>query len=172
MEPRLFNLDAQLIHDAIFLMISMLVMFTLLSYFLFDPVRNFLKKRQDKVRSDIDEAAKDKEEARLLKMEYEAKLRGIDQEAEVILSEARQRALKNEAKIVEEAREEAKRIIKRANTQIELERKKAAEDMKKEMVEIASIMAERAIRGAWNVKLEDTLVEETLREMGEGTWQN
>ncbi|MCI8527496.1 MAG: ATP synthase F0 subunit B, partial [Oscillospiraceae bacterium] len=45
MEPRLFNLDAQLIHDAIFLMISMLVMFTLLSYLLFNPVRDFLKKR-------------------------------------------------------------------------------------------------------------------------------
>ena len=172
MEPRLFNLDAQLIHDAIFLMISMLVMFTLLSYFLFDPVRNFLKKRQEKVQNDINEAAKDKEDARLLRMEYEAKLKDVHQEAEVILSEARKKALKNEAKIIEEAKEEALRIIARANAQIELERKKAAEDMKKEMVEIASLMAERAVRGAVNVKLEDTLIEETLREMGEGTWEN
>ena len=172
MEPRLYNLDPQLIHDTIFLMISMLVMFAFLSYFLFNPVRNFLKKRQDKVQSDIDTAAKDKEDARLLKMEYDAKLRDINQEAEVILSEARQKALKNQAKIVDEAKEEAAKIIARANAQIELERKKAADDMKKQMIEIASLMAERAVRGAVDVKLEDTLVEETLREIGEGTWQN
>lgn len=172
MEPRLFNLDAQLIHDAIFLMVSMLVMFTFLSYLLFNPVRAFLKKRQDKVQNDLDTAAKDKEDARLLKLEYDAKIRDISQEAEIILSEARQKALKNQAKIVDEAKEEAAKIIARANAQIELERKKAADDMKKQMVEVASLMAERAVRGAVDVKLEDTLVEETLREIGEGTWQN
>lgn len=172
MEPRLFNLDAQLIHDAIFLMISMLVMFTLLSYLLFNPVRDFLKKRQERVKNDIDTAARDKEDARLLKMEYDAKLKDINHEAELILGEARQKALKNEAKIVEDAKEEAARIIARANAQIELDRKKAADDMKKQMVEIASLMAERAVRGAVDVKIQDSLVEETLKEIGEDTWQN
>lgn len=172
MEPRLFNLDAQLIHDAIFLMISMLVMFTLLSYLLFNPVRDFLKKRQERVKNDIDAAAKDKEDARLLKAQYDAKLKDINHEAELILSEARQKALKNEAKIVEDAKEEAARIIARANAQIELDRKKAADDMKKQMVEIASLMAERAVRGAVDVKIQDALVEETLKEIGEDTWQN
>lgn len=172
MEPRLFNLDAQLIHDAIFLMISMLVMFTLLSYLLFNPVRDFLKKRQERVKNDIDTAAKDKEDARVLKMEYDAKLKDINYEAELILGEARQKALKNEAKIVEDAKEEAARIIARANAQIELDRKKAADDMKKQMVEIASLMAERAVRGAVDVKIQDSLVEETLKEIGENTWQN
>lgn len=172
MEPRLFNLDAQLIHDAIFLMISMLIMFTLLSYFLFNPVRDFLKKRQEKVKNDIDAAAKDKEDARLLKEAYDVKLKDINHEAELILNEARQKALKNQAKIVEDAKEEAARILARANAQIELDKKKAADDMKKQMVEIASLMAERAVRGAVDVKLEDTLVEETLKEIGENTWQN
>lgn len=172
MEPRLFNLDAQLIHDAIFLMISMLVMFAVLSYFLFNPVRDFLKKRQNKVKNDIDAAAKDKEDARILKAEYDAKLKNIDQEAEQILSAARQKALKNEAKIVEEAKEEAARIIARANAQLELDRKKAADDMKKQMVEIASLMAERTVRGAVDVKMQESLVEETLKEIGEETWQN
>ena len=172
MDPRLFSLDAQLIHDTIFLMIAMLIMFTFLSYFLFNPVRNFLQKRQEKVKGELETAAKDKEDAHLLKMEYESKLKEINQEAEVILSEARQKALKNEAKIVDEAKEEAAKIIARAHAQIELERKKAADDMKKQMVEIASLMAEKAVRGAIDVKLEDALVEETLREIGESTWQN
>lgn len=172
MEARLFSLDAQLIHDTLFLMIAMLIMFTFLSYLLFNPVRDFLKKRQEKVKGDLETAAKDKEDAMLLKMEYETKIKEIQKEAEIILSEARQKALKNEAKIVDEAKEEAARILARANAQIELERKKAADDMKKQMVEIASLMAEKAVRGVVSVKLEDALVEETLKEIGENTWQN
>ena len=69
---RLFNLDPQLIHDAVLLMISVLVMFTFLSYLLFNPAREFLKKRQDKIRDDIDSAKKDKEEAAALKADYDA----------------------------------------------------------------------------------------------------
>lgn len=172
MEPRLFNLDAQLIHDAIFLMVSMLVMFTFLSYFLFNPVRNFLKKRQDKIKNDLASAQKDKEDASVMKAEYDAKLRDVNREAEVILSDARQKALKNEAKIIEDAKAESGRILNRASAEIELEKRKAADDMKRQMVEIASLMAERAVRQAVDVKLEDTLVEETLKEIGDDTWQN
>lgn len=172
MEPRLFSLDAQLIHDTIFLIIAMLIMFTFLSYFLFNPVRSYLKKRQERVKNDLETAAKDKEDANLLKMEYKTKLKEINQEAEVILSDARQKALRNEARIVEEARQEAAKILARANAQIELEYKKAADDMKKQMVEVASLMAEKAVRRVVDVKLEETLVEETLGEIGEITWQN
>ena len=54
---RLFSLDAQLIYDAILLAIAILVMFTFLSYLLFNPARDFLKKRQERVKQDIDQAA-------------------------------------------------------------------------------------------------------------------
>ena len=68
-----------------------------------------LKDRQEKIATDIDAALADKKDAAALKAEYEAKLKNIDKEAEQILSEARQKALKNEAKIVDEAKEEAAR---------------------------------------------------------------
>ena len=42
---RLFNLDPQLLFDAVILAISVFVMFTFLSYLLFNPVRDMLKKR-------------------------------------------------------------------------------------------------------------------------------
>ena len=43
---RLFTLDAQFLFDAIVLALSMLVLFTLLSYLLFNPVRDLLEKRK------------------------------------------------------------------------------------------------------------------------------
>ena len=167
---RLFNLDPQRIHDTVLLMISVLVMFTLLSYLLFNPVRDFLKKRQDKIRDDIDTAKKDKEAAAALKEDYDGKIREIEKEAEAILSEARKKALQNEAKIIDEAREEAARIIERANRQIELEKKAAADDMKKEMIQVAALMAQKIVARSVDAKLQDSLVDETLKEIGDKTW--
>ena len=91
MEPRLFDLDLQLLADAGLMMISIFVLFLFASYFLFNPAREFLKKRQDKIRGELEGAAKDKEDAAALKAEYEDKLKNIDKEADEILSDARKR---------------------------------------------------------------------------------
>ena len=63
-----------------------------------------LEDRKMKIKTDLDTAKLDKEDAAALKAEYDAKLKNIEKEAEEILSEARQKALKNEARIVEEAK--------------------------------------------------------------------
>lgn len=119
----LFNLDAQLLFDTALLAIAVFFLFMLMSYLLFDPARKLLKDRQEKIENDIDTARSDKEKAQALKAEYEEKLKNVDKEAELILSEARQKALKNQNKIVDDAKEEASRIIKRAQEEAELEKK-------------------------------------------------
>ena len=166
----LFNLDAQLLFDTALLAIAVFFLFMLMSYLLFNPARKLLKDRQERIANDIDSAKEDKESAAALKAEYEGKLKDIDKEAELILAEARQKALKNEAKIVDEAKEEASRIIKRAQEEAELEKKHAMDDMKQEMIQIASLMAQKVVAASINTDIQDTLVEETLNEMGESTW--
>ena len=167
---RLFNLDPQLLFDAVILAISVFVMFTFLSYLLFNPVRAMLKKREDRVKNDIETAQENKEEALKLKADYEARIRNIEKEAEGILAEARQKALKNEEKILDEAKEEAARMIARANAQIELDKKKAADDMKKEMISIASLMAEKVIKTSMTEEIQSQIMEDTLKEIGDQTW--
>lgn len=169
---RLFNLDPQLIHDTILLMIAMFVIFTFLSYLLFNPARAMLKKRQDKIQSEIEDAAKKQSEAGRLKDEYESRIKKIQGEAEEILSQARQKALRNEAVILEEAKEEARRIVERSNMQISLDMKKAEDGMKREMIGIASLMAAAAVKTAVDKKILDALMEETLKEIGEEMWQS
>ena len=166
----LFNLDAQLLFDTALLAIAVFFLFMLMSYLLFDPARKLLKDRQEKIENDIDTARSDKEKAQALKAEYEEKLKNVDKEAELILSEARQKALKNQNKIVDDAKEEASRIIKRAQEEAELEKKHAMDDVKQEMIQIASLMAQKAVAASITTDIQDTLVEETLKEMGESTW--
>ena len=107
----LFDLDAQLLFDTVLLAIAVFFLFLLMSNLLFNPARKLLKDRQSRIAKDISDANEDKESAAALKAEYESKLKDIDKEAEVILSEARQKALKNESKIIDEAKQEAARII-------------------------------------------------------------
>jgi F-type H+-transporting ATPase subunit b len=170
MEPRLFNLDLQLIADSALMIIAVFALFLIASHLLFNPVRNMLQNRQDRIKNELDTAASDMENARTLKAEYEAKLKDIDKEAETILAEARKKALANESRIVSEAKEEAARIIDRANTEAELEKKKAADDVKREMVVLASMLAGKVVNANIDTTVQDSLIEETLKEMGESTW--
>ena len=168
----LFNLNPQLLFDAALLAIAVFFLYLLMSYLLFNPARKLLKDRQDRIAGEIDDAKTDKESAAALKAEYEAKLKEVDKEAEGILSEARQKALQNQARIVNEAKEEAARIIKHAEEEAELEKKHAMDDMKQEMITVASLMAQKVMAASINTEIQSTLVDETLREMGESTWQS
>ena len=169
---RLFNLDPQLLADTVLLMLAMLVMYPLLSYLLFNPARDFLKKRQERIKNDIDTAQADKEQAKLLKEDYDARIKNINKEADEILSQARQKALQNAEDIKAQANEEAARIIARAQAQIELDKKKAADDMKKEMISIASLMAGKVVAASIDTSVQESLMEETLKEIGDDTWQS
>ena len=168
----LFDLIAQLLFDTVLLAIAVFFLFLIMSNLLFNPARKLLKDRQSRIAKDISDANEDKESAAALKAEYESKLKDIDKEAEVILSEARQKALKNESKIIDEAKQEAARIIKRAQEEAELEKKHAMDDVKQDMIQIASMMAQKVVAASIDTKIQDSLVEEKLREMGESTWQN
>lgn len=169
---RLFDLDPQLLHDAVLLAIAVFVMFLLLSYLLFNPARDMLKKRQERVKGDIDSAKKAKADAEQLRADYEEKLRNIHKEEDEILSAARKKALENEAKIIENAKAEAAGIIERANRQTELAVKKAEDDIKKEIIAVASMIAGKVVSENIDINIQDSLIEETLKEMGDQTWQS
>lgn len=170
MEPRLFDLDFQLLADSALMIIAVFTLFLVASKMLFNPVRDMMQKRQDKIRGELDAAAKDMEDAGKLKEEYESKLKNIEKEAESILSEARKKALVNENKIVAQAKEEAARIIARAETEAELEKKKAMDDVKREMIVVASMMAGKVVNASIDTAVRDSLIDETLKEIGESTW--
>lgn len=170
MAPRLFDLDFQLIADSILTIIAVFFLFLFLSYFLFKPVRKMLTGRTDKIRNELEEAAEAQEEANRLRLEYEGKLKEIDKEAERILADARRKALDNEARIVADARKEAAGILDRARSEAELEKKKAADDVKKEIVKVASAMAGKIMKADMSPAIQSRLVDETLQEIGESTW--
>ncbi len=169
---RIIGFDPQLLSELFWTALNVLILFFGLSYFLFNPVRNLLEKRKQKITGELADAARDKEAAEALKAEYEGKLKEVSKEADAILEEARRKGKAREAEIIEEAKAEAARIIERGSREMELERKKALDDMKREIVSLASAMAGKFVTASMDASVQNALIEETLKEMGESTWQS
>lgn len=169
---RMFGIDWQLIADSTLTIIAVFVLLAVMSYFLFNPARKMLSDRQAKIKGELDDAKANMDEAHRLREEYEAKLREVDKEVESILSDARKRALANENQIIAQAKEEAARIMERARVEAELEKKKVSDEVKKEIISVASLMAGKVVAASIDTNVQNQLIDETLKEMGKDTWLN
>lgn len=86
------------------------------------------------------------------------------------MADARKRGMANEAKIVAEAKDEAAKIVERARVEAELEKQKMADEVKREMIAVASVMAARIVQANIDANAQHQLIEETLKEIGDSTW--
>jgi ATP synthase F0, B subunit len=169
---RLIGFDVQLLHDAAIMGISIFILFFGLSYLLFNPVRDVLKKRRERVLSELEDASTKSKDANELKALYESKLKDISLERDRILEDARKKAKLKEADIIAKAEQEAKIITQRADKEIELEKRKALDELKREIVDIASVMASKALSSSMDMNMQKALIDEALKGIGESTWQN
>ncbi len=172
MDPRIFGLDPQTLFDTCITLVAMLVLFFLLSYLLFNPARKLIQKRKDFIQGQLDEAAAAKKDALALKEDYDGRLAKVEEESAALLSEAHQKAGKRAGEIVEEAGVEAHRIVVRAEKEAALEKEKVRDEIKKEMVQVASLMAERFVKESITEEMQEKLIDDTLKEIGDETWQS
>ncbi len=169
---RIIGFDSQLLFDSIITGINVFILFFALSYFLFNPVQKILKDRSEKIKTEL-ENAKEKEKAAIsMKNEYEDKLDKTRIEIENIMDEARQNAKKVSDSIIGEAKLEAANIVSRGNKEIELEKAKAMEDLKNQVVSISTLLASKIVKESVSAKDSDKLFKETLDEIGATTWQD
>ncbi|MCR5719886.1 MAG: F0F1 ATP synthase subunit B [Lachnospiraceae bacterium] len=169
---RLFGLDWQLLADATLTLIAVFILFLVMSYFLFNPAKKILEDRANRIKDELEQADKAKEEAEGLKAQYDEKLKKADREVEGIMSEARSRALANESQIIAEAKKEAGHIMDRAHTEAELEKQKVCDDVKKEIISVASVLAGKVVDSNIDTTIQEKLIDDTLKEIGDSTWQS
>ena len=169
---RIFGLDLQLLQDVVLTAVAIFILFFVLSYLLFNPVREMLEKRKKKISDELQEAEKSLQDAEAMKSEYDAKMASAKEEANDILDDARKKAMRNRNEILEEARNDAQKLRERAVAELEQEKVHARDDLKNEMVDIAALLAEKAVSNHMSPEIQEKLVHETLQEIGEHTWQD
>lgn len=148
---------------ALFTFCNMLITFSVLKHFLFEPVKKMIDDRQNEIDTMYADADAAKQKAAALETEYQAHLQSIKDERDAMLREATRRAQKREEEIVGEAKTEAASIRAAAEADIAQERKKAVNDLKNEIggmaVEIAGKVVEREIKQQDHQELIDEFIQ-------------
>ncbi|MBO4693535.1 MAG: F0F1 ATP synthase subunit B [Clostridia bacterium] len=146
---------------------NLTILFLVLKRFLFKPVEKIFKKRHDEVEEQYNKATSANESAQNLKIEYETKLNGAKLKAEDIIKKATVTASSRSEKIVEDAREEADAIVARAKTEAELEKLRAQKDIKNEIVDVSSLLAEKILSREINENDHKQLIDSFIDRIGE-----
>jgi F-type H+-transporting ATPase subunit b len=169
-EPYVIFFTEQTVIQVIAHILTILALFYVLGRLLFKPVRNILQKRKEEIAGEYKRIDEDTEALAALKTDYESKLLNIHQEAEKILAHARKRAIEREDEIIKEAKDEADRLIKRAHLDIEREKEQSKDEMRREIIGVATVMASKFVAASINDELKNQLVDETLASIGESSW--
>ena len=124
---------------------NLVLLFLIIKKFLYKPVKKMLENRQNTIEGDYAAAEEAKEKALTDQKLYAEKLQGAKAEADSVIKNAVDAANEREKEIITQAKEKADGIVRQAQTDAELERKKAEESIKKEIVEVSSLLTEKLL---------------------------
>lgn len=150
----------------IFAWINLLILYLFLKKLLFVPIKNMIDSRQKEVDDIYSDAESARESAEQLKNEYQEKISHAEEESEQILKNAVRRAQLKEEEILGEANVQAARIIERAEEQIELEKKRAINEVKNEVSSMAIGIASAVIERDVSEREHRALIDDFINNIG------
>ena len=169
---RMLGFDMALVTGIGFNILNVIALAYILWRVLYGPVKNFLAARADRVQAQLDDADKMFKDAEGFKSEYTAKLSGIDSERAGILDSVKKRALTDEATIIKKANEQAEILKARAYDDIEREKEKAQDEMKRQIIDLSAMLTMRYISKEIDTDHQRKLLDDIIEEMRVANWQN
>ncbi len=152
---------------ALFTLVNTIVLFVVLKTFLFQPVMKMIADRQQEIDDMYAAADEAKENAQALEASYKEKLAVAAQTGEAMVKEAVLRGQNREEEILRQANAEADAIRRKAVADIAQEKKKAINDAKDEIADIAMDIAGKVVGRSLNTQDQAQLVDKFIDQLGE-----
>ena len=169
-EPSLFSADQMGGYAATILLtvFNVILVFIFFKLVLFKPILGVIKKREEQIKANVDNAAKSEAEAAANAEQSKQAIDDARAEASQILEDARADA-EDQAMIIKmKAKEEADEILERAQAEVLRMKKVSIEQMKDEISDLAVEVAGRVIGDVVeHDKLKDLAVKHTEELVGE-----
>ena len=146
---------------------NLLIIFLILKKLLWKPVKKVMEQRQDMVDKQFADAADAEAKANEDKAEWAAKLAEADDEAAARIAAADETARRHGDRIVADAKDKAQGILRQAEAEIALERKKAEAGIKQEIAVVGTALAEKLMERELNAADHEKMIESFLDEMGD-----
>ena len=146
---------------------NLLLIFLILKKFLFGPDKKLIKQRQDNIDSQYNEAEKALKEANEAKAQYESSIASAKEKADSIIKSATDTANARSEEILSDAKEKADGMVSRAKTEIELERKKSVSQVKKEIADVSTVIAEKILEREISEADHRSIIDNAIKNLGD-----
>lgn len=145
-------------------LVNFLLIFGLLGYLLYKPVLKTLDERTAKIREGLESAERMREQAIKAEQEVKAQIEAGRKEGQAIIAQAVQAAERIKAEAKEEARKETEAMINRARAEIQHERDMMVDQLRRELVDIAILAAEKVINETLDKEKHRRVIEDVLEK--------
>ena len=152
---------------ALFTLLNTLTIYFVAKKFLFGPVMKIISDRQQEIDRMYADAGSAKTEAEAMRCEYQDRLSDAQATSDRIVRDAVSRGQAREEAIIQQAQSEAAAIMDKAAADIRLEKKKALNDAKDEISDIALALAGKIVGRELNAADQASLVDSFIAELGD-----
>ena len=153
---------------AAFTLLNTVALFLVMKKLLFKPVMKMIEDRQQEVDTMYADAEQARENALAMETDYRQKLSQAEQTGERLVKEATARGQARQEEILRQANEEADAIRAKAEADIAREKKKALNDAKDELADLAVDIAGKVVGRSLTEADQTVLVEQFIAELGDG----
>ena len=148
-------------------LLNLLLLFLIVKKFLYKPAKAMLEKRQSSTEGDYAAAREAREQAMTDKQAYEDKLKNAKSEADHLIKSAVDTANQREKEMLAAAKQKADGIVRQAEADALLERKKSEEGIKKEIVEVSSLLTEKMLEREVTLDDHQKLIDSFIDQIGD-----
>jgi F-type H+-transporting ATPase subunit b len=123
------------------------------------------KERANKINNDLDQADRTRKEVEQLKADLQSQLSAIAEKSQEVIRKATIESQKVRDEIIREARTQSQDILKRAETQIAIEKAKAIKELRQEVARLSLEISEKIIVKTVDEATHTQLVEQAFAEL-------
>jgi len=158
----LISIDKSLIIQAV----NFILLLIVLHRFLYKPLLAKMEERAGAIKKSLDEAQAARTEATRQQEENAARLKTAYLEAASIREQALKEAAEEQRRLVEGARAESQRMIEAAKAQMDADVRRAREELRREVGDLAVAVAEKLIRKSLHDEDHRRIVDEAIANIG------
>ena len=139
--------------------------FLVLRRYAFGPIQKLIDERRDRIREALDEADKARQEARELRELTQSEREEAKAERERIIEDSRRQAQAQLEQSRARADEDLKRRLDENKREIEAENRRMAEQIRRDVVELTLLAAEKVTGKSLDADDQRRLIDETIEEV-------
>jgi len=145
-------------------LINFLILLGLLTFFGYKPIRRMLDERAARIKQGMEQAEAAKQEYERARIEVEKQIGKARAEGQSIVGQAEQAGERIKEEARQEAKSEALTIVERTRAEMERERDRLIDELRREFIETAILAAERVISKTLDREAHRRVIEKTLEQ--------